>query len=189
MQIVAAARSFRITGTAAPISVTSATDAVTVSGLRQPSAPRPDLELEFPPTVWSCPMRLTRDNPSRSLADPIPSLSRSTFDGVQEIEGSTLVTIPTRTLDAVADAIALAINDTQFGLIAENIDGGRVVLSGVGTENVLLNLSDSVFSQLGIAGLPTPAAVVIPLDGTEEEIADAYAKAFSDLSVSARVDR
>jgi hypothetical protein len=182
VQIVAAARSFRITGTAAPISVSSANGAVTVTGFGAIGT-SPGFGIGIPADGLELSDAVDEGQSFVISRGPTSIVFEIDFDGIQEIEGSTLVTSPARTLDAVADAMVQAINASQLGLVAENIDGGRVVLGGVGTENVTLNLTNSVFTQLGIAGLPTPTAVVIPIDATEEEVAAAYSGAFDDLNV------
>ena len=84
-------------------------------------------------------------------------------------------------LNSVADSIVQAINASQFGLIAENIGGGRVTIGGPGANVVAINLANSVFTQLGFVGLPTPAALVVPLDATPEEVAIAYEAAFNEF--------
>ncbi len=181
VQMVNAARSFRITGTADPISVTSANDAVTVNGFGSiGTSPGygigvPAMGLELSDTVV--------DGQTFTITrGPTTITFELDFDQTRQVTGSTLVPIPARTLDAVADAIALAINNAQLGLTAENIDAGRVTLSGVGTEDVTLDLRASSLTQLGIAGLPTPSAVVVPLDASQTEIAVAYQDALADFA-------
>jgi hypothetical protein len=51
----------------------------------------------------------------------------------------------------------------------------------VNTENVSIDFRDTVLTQLGIAGLPTPVAVVVPLDASPTEIAGAYNDAMGEF--------
>ena len=173
----------RITGTVNPISVTSATGAVTVTGLGMIGT-SPGFGIGIPADGLELSDTVDEGQSFTISRGPTTEIYEIDFDGIQEVEGSNLLTIPARTLDAVANAIVQAINSSQFGLVAQNIDGGRVTLTGIGTEDVTLNLSNSVFSQLGIAGLPTPSPVVISLDGTEVEVAEAYNDAFGELNVT-----
>ncbi len=86
------------------------------------------------------------------------------FDQSQQVAGSTLVSIPSRTVDAVADAMVDAINPNPFGLIARNLGNGRVELisaeAGVPTEDVVLDLSGTVLSSLEADGELNPASVI-----------------------------
>jgi len=182
VQIVDAARSFRITGTGNPINVTSATDSFDVTGFGMIGT-SPGFGIGIPADGLELDNSVDDGQSFTITRGPNSETSELDFDGSQELENSTLVPIPARTLDAVADALVQAINRSQFGLIAQNIGGGRVTLSGIGTDDVNLNLRDSVFIQLGIAGLPTPSPVVIPLDSSEEQVAEAYSRAFDDLNV------
>ncbi len=182
VEIVDAARSFRITGTANPISVTSATGAVTVTGFGAiGTSPGfgigiPSDGLDLADTVDDGQFFVI----SRGLTSETFEID---FDGIRDVEGSTLVTAATRSLDAVANAIVAAVNGSQFAITAQNIGGGRVTFSGVGSEDVNLDTRGTVLTQLGIAGLPTPSSVVIPLDGTPEEIGAAYSSAFDALNI------
>lgn len=183
VQIVDAARSFRITGTQAPISVVSESDSFDISGFGMIGT-SPGFGIGIPADGLDLDESVDDAQSFTITRGPNSETFEIDFDGNQDIEDSTLVPVQERTLDAVADAIVLAINQSQFGLVAENIGGGRVTLSGIGTEDVNLNLTDSAFVQLGIAGLPTPAPVVIPINADEAEIAAAYSEAFIDLNVA-----
>ncbi len=180
VQMVNAARSFRITGTANPINVTSADLAVAVSGFGAIGT-SPGFGIGVPADGLELSDTVVDGQSFTITRGPTTITFELDFDQDQQISGSTIVSVPARTLDAVADAIALAINQSQLGLTAENIDAGRVTLSGVDTEDVTLDLRDSVLDQLGIAGLPTPSAVVIPLDASETEIAIAYQEALAEF--------
>ena len=180
VQVVNAARSFRITGTSSPISVTSADLAVSVTGFGEIGT-SPGFGIGIPADGLDLSDTVVDGQSFTITRGPTTITFELDFDQTQEIPGSTLVPIFSRTLDAVADAIALAINNSQLGLVAENIDAGRVTLGGVGTENVSIDLRDTVLTQLGIAGLPTPVAVVVPLDANPTELAEAYNQAMSEF--------
>ncbi|MEM8667655.1 MAG: GEVED domain-containing protein [Planctomycetota bacterium] len=182
VQVVAAARSFRITGTVNPISVTSATDAVDVTGFGEIGT-SPGFGLEIPADGLNASADLEDGQSFTITRGPLSELFEIDFDGVQDLEDSTLITITDTSLNAVADAIASAINLSTLGLIAQNDGSGNVTLFGLDTSNVVLDLQDTALSQIGFAGLPTPIPIVVPLDASPTQVAEAYAAALANLGL------
>ncbi len=90
--------------------------------------------------------------------------------------GATPVTITgATTLDQIADAMVRAIGGSTLGLTPSNAGFGRVVLGG--DASVTLDLGDSGLLPMAQPGATTARPIVIPIDATAAEAAEAIAAA------------
>lgn len=186
VQVATAARSFRVAGNQAPVSISSATDSVTVSGFGSIGT-SPGFGIGIPASGLELDSSIEDGQTFTITRGPISVEFEIDFNQVQDVAGSTLVTVQTPTLDNLANAIAAAINNSALALTAENINAGRITLSGVDTEDISLDMTNTGLSQLGIAGQPNPAALVVPIDADATEIASAFNRViaqFEPLGVS-----
>ncbi|MDF1840830.1 MAG: dockerin type I domain-containing protein [Rubripirellula sp.] len=183
VQLVASSRSFRITGLANPIGVTSATNSVIVDGFGRIGT-SPGFGLSIPADGADL-SPAVEDGQSFTISrGPTSVTFELDFDGVQDVPGSTLIPIFDGSLDGVANAVANSINQSQLGLVAQNVGGGDVTLTGLDTSNVSIDLRDTALTQVGLAGQSTPIPVVVPLDGSPSQIAEAFSEALAKLDVN-----
>lgn len=82
---------------------------------------------------------------------------------------------PNPTVDAVAEALVRAIGGAGLGLDPFHAGHGRVVLGG--DANYALNLTETGLFQLGAAGQRATIPVVVPVDATIDQVADAFTEA------------
>ncbi len=104
-------------------------------------------------------------------------------DNVIDTIGATPVRIPVNaTLDDIADAIVRAVGGAGLGLSPENAGFGRILLGGDGTYN--LDLTASVFTQIGFPGDVASVPIVIQIDKTASEIAVDIAAAINGAQLA-----
>ena len=180
VQVATASRSFRVAGNRAPVSITSETDSVTVTGFGSIGT-SPGFGIGIPANGLDLDVSVDDGQTFTISRGPISVEFEIDFNQVQDVAGSTLVTVVSPTLDSLADALVAAINASPLALTAENISAGRITLSGVDTEDISIDMTNTGLVQLGIAGQPNPASLVVPLDSDSTQVASAYADVISQL--------
>ncbi len=104
------------------------------------------------------------------------------FSGGVSTPGAIAITTGVNpTLDQLADAIVRAVGGAGLGLAPTNAGAGRVVLGG--DANYSLDVSTTVLTQLGRAGQGPSVAVPVPVGGTAEQVAIAYAAAITGANL------
>ncbi len=84
--------------------------------------------------------------------------------------GATPVSLPLNpTLDQIADAIVRAVGGAGLGLSPENAGFGRVLIGG--DSNYSLDLTNSVFTQIGVPGEVATLPIVVPIDEPATDVA------------------
>ncbi len=163
VQAVGASGTFRIQGTAGPISVTSDSGAVTVSG-NSAVGVSPGFGIQIPTEAGALPQNFT-DGQTFSItrgSNP-PIVFELVLDGVRDNINAIAVVVNsfTPTVDDIARAIATTVTQNVNGLTAVNVGGGRVLLRG--DEFFGLDVSGSQLQQFSAPGQGPNTPVFIPL--------------------------
>ena len=188
VDMVVSSRGFRLAGRSAPVGVVSETDSVDVTGLGAIGT-SPGFGIGIPANGLELDDSVEDEQTFTISRGPITVEFELDFDQAQEVEGSTLVSVFAPTLNTLADAMVAAINASPLGLTAENVNAGRITLSGDNMEDVSVDVSNSTLTQLGSAGQPNPVALVMPLDAEPSEVASAYQEVlaqFEEIGVASQ---
>lgn len=180
VDFVASSQGFRLAGLLDPVGVVSASDSLTVTGLGKIGT-SPGFGIGIPADGLELSASVDDGQTFSISRGPITVNFELDFDQTQEVAGSTLVSVNVPTLNSLADAIVAAINASPLALTAQNINAGRITLSGTNTEDISVDTTNSSLSQLGIAGQPNPVSLVIPLDADPIEVAVAYDSVISQF--------
>ena len=105
------------------------------------------------------------------------------FDGILNDPEANRVALPLNpTLDQIADAIVRATGGTTLGLDPSNQGFGRVFLGG--DSNNSLDLTNSVFTQLGLPGDVATVPIEVPVQNTASEVSPIIATVIESANLA-----
>lgn len=180
VSIIPASNGFRITGEL-PVSVDSDNLAVSVSGAGEIGTSTFGIDI---PNNGLNAADIVADGQifTVSVGDGLPQFFEIDFDGISidpTLTDVTLVTFPSRTLDAVAGTLANLLSGLN-GVTATDIGAGRVSIDG----DVRLNLINTGLNLVGIPDVDATIPVVVPLDASEQQMASAFSAAIASMQVT-----